>query len=123
MNAASTNSAFASQRRYFLLAALGVDAVGLDGDDDSDLVAAAVPGIGAAEVALRERLDVVGAALAGHRDDRATHGVVPAGLGWVRHGDCDPRVAAQVSCFLEFFGGVEDDVLAVGVDPGLAQLW
>ena len=47
------------------------DPLRLDDQDDADLVAAAVPRVGAAEVALGQPLDVVGRALGLDRDDPA----------------------------------------------------
>ena len=64
------------------------------------LVAAAVPGVGAAEVPLRERLDVLGAALAGDVGPgraRRSSGRV----GRVGHGERDSGVAFDVPDLLE----------------------
>src|ERR1700743_2621851 len=99
-----------------------VDLLRLDGDDDADLAAAPVPRVGGAGVALGQSIDVLGAALGGDADDLPADRVVAGRAGRVAHAYRHPRVALDVPQLLVSLDGVDDDVLAVGVDPGLGQL-
>jgi hypothetical protein len=98
------------------------DLVGVDGDQQSCLVAAAVPRVRPAQVALGQLLDMVCRAVFGHGQDPAPDGEVPVGFLRIGDGQGDPRVTFDVSDLLKSGDAVDQDVLTVGVNPGLGQL-
>jgi len=99
-----------------------VDLVGADREDDADLVPAAAPGIRSAQVALREGLDVFPAAFGGDIYDPSTDRVVAGRVRRVGDYHGHAWVARDVSHLLKALDRVDDDVLAVGVDPCLGDL-
>ena len=99
-----------------------MDLVGGDGEDQPGLAAAAVPGVGAAGIALSESLDVLGRTVGSHVDDPTADGVVTGRVRCVGDADRDPRIAVDVLDLAEAPDGVDEDVFAIGVDPGLGEL-
>src|ERR1700722_1409294 len=100
----------------------GADLVRCDGQDDAYLVAASVPRVGSAEVALSERLNVLRAALGGNADDAAADLVIAGRPGSIADIHCHPRVAFDVPDLLVATDGVDHHVLAISVNPGLGHL-
>ena len=94
----------------------------MDHIDHPDLVAAAEPWIGPAEILLRERLDVVDRSLGGHTHHTAADLDVGGRFRGVGDGYGYPRVARDVSGLLMRLNAVDQDVLAVGVDLCLGEL-
>jgi hypothetical protein len=98
------------------------DLVGLDSDQQSLLATAAVPGIRAAEVTLGQLLDMVGRPVRGHVQDTTANREVPGRVVRIGDGQGDTRVTVDIQYLLEPRDAVDQDVLAVGIDPGLSQL-
>jgi hypothetical protein len=98
------------------------DLVSLDGDQQSLLVTAAVPRIRAAEVTLGELLDMVGRAVRGHVQDTTANREVPGRVVRIGDGQGDARVTVDIQYLLVTRDAVDQDVLTVGIDPGLSQL-
>jgi hypothetical protein len=65
-----------------------------------------------------QRLDVIGGPVGRGGDDTSTHGDVAGRAGRIEHRDGDPRVALHVAQLLEAGHRIDQDVFAVGVDPG-----
>ena len=93
-----------------------------DREDDADLVAASVPRVRATQVTLGKSLDVFRAALGGGIDDPPADLVVARGIGRIGNGHGDPWIAVDVLDLLEALDSVDDDMLAIGVDPRLGHL-
>src|SRR5580698_6673902 len=98
------------------------DLVRSDAEDDADLVTAAEPRVRSAQIALGEGFDVRCASLGGDLHDAPADLVIAMRAGRVGHAQGHPRVPLDVLDLLEALDGVDDDVLAVGVDPGLGHL-
>src|SRR5580698_8455261 len=93
-----------------------------DADHDPDLVAAPVPRVRTAQIALSEGFDVLRPALGGDVDDPPAYGVVAGRVRRIGNSHRHPWVSLDVPDLLKSLNGVDDDVLTVGVDPGLGQL-
>lgn len=94
------------------------------GEDEAHLLAPPTTGprIGTAEIFLGELFDVFGPAIRGNVDYAPADRVIASGVAWVGDGNGHARIAFDVADFLETLDGVDQNVLAIGVDLGLGEL-
>jgi hypothetical protein len=101
-----------------------VDPLRAYGEDKTYLIAAPTAGplVGGAEVPLGELFDVLGTTIGGDVDYLSANRVVASRVVRVRDGNGHARIALDVANLLETLDGVDQGVLAVGIDPGLGEL-
>jgi hypothetical protein len=105
-----------------LACAHAADGVGLDRHDHPCLGASAEVRIRPAEVLAGDLVDALRAALGCGRDDVAAHREVAPGVAGIDDVHRHARVTGDVARLLRVVWCVDQDVLAVGTDPGLGEL-
>jgi hypothetical protein len=100
----------------------GVDLVGRDREDHTNLITAAVPLVRTTGVPLGEELDVLCPPFGGGIRDTPSDGEIAGRLGGITNGDGHTGVSLDVAHLLMGLNRVDDHVITVCVDPGLGRL-
>jgi hypothetical protein len=101
-----------------------VDTLRAYGEDEAHLLAPPTTGprVGTAKIFLGELFDVLDTAFSGEVNYAPADPVVASGVVRVGDGNGHARVALDVADLLETLDGIYEDVLSVGVNPGLGEL-